>query len=77
MRPAGLIRRDGSTKPAYEELLKLVKGEWWTAPTKLVADSDGKIRFSGFLGEYELTYSGKHKLFSLTKENATAITIEV
>jgi endo-1,4-beta-xylanase len=75
--PAGLIREDGSTKPAYEELLKLVKGEWWTAPTKLATDSNGKIRFSGFLGEYELTYSGKHKLFSITKENATAIKIEV
>ena len=71
--PAGLIRKDGSTKPAYEELLKLVKGEWWTASTKLATDSNGKTRFSGFLGEYELTYSGKHKLFSITKENATAI----
>jgi GH35 family endo-1,4-beta-xylanase len=75
--PAGLIREDGSTKPAYEELLKLVKGEWWTAPTRLASDSNGKIRFPGFLGEYELTYSGKHKLFSITKENAIAITVEV
>jgi GH35 family endo-1,4-beta-xylanase len=75
--PAGLIREDGSTKPAYEELLKLVKGEWWTAPTRLATDSNGKIRFPGFLGEYELTYSGKHKLFSITKENAIAITVEV
>ena len=75
--PAGLIREDGSSKPAYEELLKLVKGEWWTAPTRLASDSNGKIRFPGFLGEYELTYSGKHKLFSITKENAIAITVEV
>jgi endo-1,4-beta-xylanase len=74
--PAGLIRKDGSTKPAYDALLKLVKDEWWSAPPKLATDSNGKIRFSGFLGEYELAYGGKHKLFSLTKENATAITVE-
>ncbi len=74
--PAGLIRKDGSTKPAYEALLKLVKDEWWSAPTKLATDSNGKIRFSGFLGEYELVYSGIYKSFSLTKENATAISVE-
>jgi GH35 family endo-1,4-beta-xylanase len=27
--PAGLLRKNGSSKPAYDELLKLVKGEWW------------------------------------------------
>ncbi len=75
--PAGLLRKDSSSKPAYEELLKLVKGEWWISPTKLSTDSNGKIQFSGFLGEYELTYGGKRKSFSITKENATTITIEV
>ncbi len=32
--PAGLIRKDGSTKPAYDELLKRIKGEWWLPPPK-------------------------------------------
>ena len=31
--PGGLIRKDGSSKPAYEELLKLVKEEWWISQT--------------------------------------------
>jgi len=75
--PAGLIRKDGSSKPAYEELLKLVKGEWWIAPTKLTTDGNGKIQFSGFLGEYELTYAGEQKSFSIAKENAESIMIEV
>src|SRR6185503_5100787 len=44
--PAGLLRRDGSSKPAYDELLKLVKGEWWVAPTKLSTDSNGDIQFT-------------------------------
>ena len=26
--PAGLLRKDGSSKPAYDELMKLIKGEW-------------------------------------------------
>ena len=30
--PAGLIRRMDTSKPAYDELLKLVKGEWWMSP---------------------------------------------
>lgn len=30
--PAGLLRKDGSSKPAYDELMKLVKGEWWMSP---------------------------------------------
>ena len=28
--PSGLIRQDCSPKPAYEELRKLIKEEWWT-----------------------------------------------
>ena len=69
-RPAGLIRKDGSTKPAYEELLKLIRGEWWISPTRFVTDDYGKIQFSGFLGEYELEYQGFRKLFSVS-ENGT------
>jgi len=73
--PAGLIRRDGSSKPAYDELLKLVKGEWWTPPTKLVTDNHGKVQFTGFLGDYELTCEGKQRSFSLAKEEATKIEV--
>ena len=73
--PAGLLRKDGSSKPAYDELLKLVKGEWWTSPTKLATNSQGEIQFSGCLGEYELACEGKRKPFSLTRENAPGLQI--
>ncbi|MBK9925180.1 MAG: endo-1,4-beta-xylanase [Anaerolineales bacterium] len=63
--PAGLLRKDGSPKPAYEELMKLVKGEWWTAQTKLSTDAKGQVQFNGFLGDYELTYQGNKKSFTL------------
>ena len=75
--PAGLLRKDGSSKPVYDELMKLIKGEWWVAPIKLGTDSNGEIQFTGFFGEYELTYEGKRKTFILTKEKATEITVEI
>ncbi len=57
--PAGLLRKDHSCEPAYNELLKLVKGEWWLAPTRLVTDADGRFAFKGFLGEYELSLGAR------------------
>ena len=73
--PAGLLRKDGSSKPAYDELLKLVKGKWWISPTKLSTDSNGQIRFTGFFGDYALAHAGLRKTFSVTRENAPAIEI--
>jgi len=73
--PAGLLRKDGSSKPAYEELMKLIKGEWWVGPTKLMTDNHGKIHFSGFCGDYELICEDVQKSFSITKE--AEITVEL
>jgi GH35 family endo-1,4-beta-xylanase len=73
--PSGLLRKDGSAKPAYDELLKLIKGEWWISPTHFTTDEKGQIPFNGFLGDYELTYDNKCKSFSLAKENASGIDI--
>jgi hypothetical protein len=73
--PAGLIRKDGSSKPAYDELLKLIKGEWWVSPIKRITNSQGEIRFTGCFGEYELSYEGKRKPFPLTRENASVLQI--
>jgi len=56
--PAGLLRRDGSAKPAYEELYKLIRNEWWTAEKTYVTDENGSINVSGFLGDYEISARG-------------------
>jgi hypothetical protein len=75
--PAGLLRRNGSSKPAYDELLKLIKGEWWIGPTHFATDETGKIQFSGFLGDYELTHQGKQASFELTPKSAHGIELHL
>jgi len=63
--PSGLLRADGSSKPAYEELLKLVKGEWWLREETMFTDDEGCICFSGCAGEYEVICSDQRKTFIL------------
>jgi GH35 family endo-1,4-beta-xylanase len=52
--PGGLLRDDGSPKPAFDRLRELVKGEWWLPPTPLRTDAEGRVRFAGFLGDYRI-----------------------
>jgi len=73
--PAGLLRRDASVKPAYEELMKLIKDEWWIHPTTLTTDSDGQILFTGFLGEYRLTYGRQQQAFVMKEDHTIVIRI--
>ena len=75
--PAGLLRKDGSSKPAYDELLKLIKEEWWLAPTRFATDENGQFHFTGFEGDYELTCNGKQTPFSLAKKEVSPIEVQV
>lgn len=52
--PAGLVRDDMTPKPAYEELMRLIKGKWWTKTQATVA-SGGNMKFRGFFGDYDVT----------------------
>jgi endo-1,4-beta-xylanase len=76
--PAGLLRKDGSSKPAYDELRRLVKDEWWLEPTRFGTDEEGEFQFSGFLGDYELIDNGNKYPFSLDVmgENSVVIRVE-
>ncbi|MBN1449931.1 MAG: endo-1,4-beta-xylanase [Anaerolineales bacterium] len=75
--PAGLLRKDHSCKPAYDELLKLVKGEWWLPLTKIITDANGQFTFNGFLGEYELSIGDQKTIFSLREKGDVLISINV
>jgi GH35 family endo-1,4-beta-xylanase len=75
--PAGLLRRDHSPKPAYEELLKLVKGEWWLAPTQFVTDVNGQFSFNGFLGDYELSLGSQTQGFSLPEKGQISVLVSL
>jgi len=50
--PAGFLREDMTPKPAYEQLLDLVKGQWWTRDQASV-DAQQQVRLRGFLGQYQ------------------------
>ena len=63
--PAGLVRSDGTPKPAYDRLASLVKGEWWLPPTVRRTDGSGRLEVSGFRGEYELADGSRAAVLTL------------
>jgi GH35 family endo-1,4-beta-xylanase len=52
--PAGLLRKDGSAKPAYDALYELIRKRWWTN-TEVITDENGEAVIEGFRGDYKLT----------------------
>ena len=56
----GLLRFDMTPKPAYYAIKNLIEKKWHTE-TEVVTNSDGKVKFKGFFGEYdvEIIVNGK------------------
>jgi len=52
--PAGLVRADGSAKPAYRALREKIRGEWWLEETPMRTDDRGRLEVTGFAGLYEV-----------------------
>ncbi|MEW6235957.1 MAG: endo-1,4-beta-xylanase [Candidatus Omnitrophota bacterium] len=79
--PAGLIRKDMSPKSAYERLLSLIKGEWWTQEEFLYEAEP--VRTRAFLGDYTVAITSKdgkkwERKFSLQRgEEPIDITIRM
>ena len=71
--PAGLVRRDGTPKPAYHALQELVRGEWWVAPTSLRTDRDGRVRVRGWAGDYRVDVGGQSATVSLAASPAEVV----
>ncbi len=63
--PSGVIRKDGSLKPSYERLHKLIKEEWHTG-FDAVTDSEGFVEVNGFKGKYEVSACGEKGEFILS-----------
>ena len=73
--PAGLIRKDGSPKPAFDTLKSLVRDEWWTDTVTARTDSNGTLTVSGTAGTYRVTHEGRSAAVTVgrgtTKESGT------
>lgn len=59
--PVGVVRADGSQKPAFAALRDLIRRQWWLQRVDLVSDSDGRIEFEAFAGSFSLS-SGESRL---------------
>lgn len=57
--PSGLVRPDGTPKPAYDALRGLVKDRWWLAPQAVRTDERGRVGVAGFPGRYRLAVEGR------------------
>jgi len=75
--PAGLLRHDHAPKPAYVELLQLIKGEWWLSPTNFVTDTQGQFAINGFLGDYEMQIGNQKQGFSLREKDQISVLVSL
>ena len=73
--PVGLVRADGSTKPSYDALRSLIKDEWWMPPTPLRTDAAGRVRVSGFLGDYAIGHEGRTAALTIDAAGDSARTV--
>jgi GH35 family endo-1,4-beta-xylanase len=75
--PSGLLRQDGSRKPAFDALRALVRDEWWHAPTTVTTDDDGSLPVRGFAGTYRVTAGESAVEFALRAGDETVtVTVE-
>ena len=73
--PAGLLRLDGTEKPAYQVLRGLIHGAWETHET-VTTDEAGCLNFTGFRGGYRLTCGDCAAALDLNGETCADITLK-
>ena len=75
--PAGLVREDMAPKPAYERLMGLVKGAWWTGEATLRTDAAGRATFRGFLGDYTAEGDAGTGAFALEEAGKVGVVVRL
>ena len=65
--PSGLIRKDGSKKPAFEALDQRINHDWHTE-VEVMTDENGVCELTGFRGEYTLSALGRTASLTLAKD---------
>jgi hypothetical protein len=68
---------DGSPKPSFEALRGLIKGEWCLPPTPMTTDADGRLRFNGFLGGYEVSAGEESATFRLERKGVAEVEVRL
>lgn len=66
--PSGLLRKDGSPKPSYLEIKRLIKEEWSTEYT-VHTDENGRAQIEGFRGEYVAEEGTSSVAFTISKSS--------
>ncbi|MCD0447264.1 endo-1,4-beta-xylanase [Glycomyces sp. A-F 0318] len=75
--PGGLVRADGTPKPSYDRLHRLVNEEWGLPATKTATDAEGRLRCDGFLGDYAITWRDREVGFALDAAGEQRLTLEL
>ena len=70
---ARTARRSRLTTPCAH----LIKGDWWLPPTPMTTDADGRLRVSGWLGDYEITIGDRGVGFSIDRAGAASVVVRL
>ena len=65
--PAGLVRLNGTHKPAYDAVKQRITRDWHTKET-LMTDEDGWVTVTGFRGQYQAIVDGLAGDFVIDRE---------
>lgn len=72
--PSGVVRADGSIKPAYETLMNLIHKEWSTDEV-FTTDENGFVKIDAIKGEYSLEVSGRSVNVTFDNNDEEQITV--